>query len=295
MQLWSEFIDTVIFFELCLWLDTNVKGDIDMAFLNENEWIRLNEIAYNISFIYTVEEMQHEILNRWLPFLISYDSAIFARISTAENGSYQFQAPAAFHLPQQAVDVWMQESLNSDAFRWALYTCKGGAFRESMASSDEQVNSSGIYQNFYLPNHLAYSVGLSISFREEPVGLLKLYRQADKPPFSERDMFVLEQLHKHFAYRLVYEAKKGDTRYFYAKGYHEKLCSQYGLTSREGEMLDLAVHGLSNEDIAQKMNISIHTVKKHFHSIYTKMNVRNRIQMIQSLPVSTNKIDFDAL
>jgi len=44
-----------------------------MAFLNENEWIRLNEIAYNISFIYTVEEMQHEILNRWLPFLISYD------------------------------------------------------------------------------------------------------------------------------------------------------------------------------------------------------------------------------
>lgn len=47
-----------------------------MAFLNENEWIRLNEIAYNISFIYTVEEMQHEILNRWLPFLISYDSAI---------------------------------------------------------------------------------------------------------------------------------------------------------------------------------------------------------------------------
>ena len=61
-------------------------------------------------------------------FLISYDSAIFARISTAENGSYQFQAPAAFHLPQQAVDVWMQESLNSDAFRWALYTCEGGLF-----------------------------------------------------------------------------------------------------------------------------------------------------------------------
>ena len=218
-----------------------------MAFLNENEWILLNEIAYNISFIYTVEEMQQEMLNRWLPFLIPYDAAIFARISTTEDGAYQFQTPAAFH------------------------------------------------QNFYLPNHLTHSVGLSICFREEPVGLLRLYREADKPPFSERDMFVLEQLHKHFAYRLVYEAKKGDTRYFFAKGYHEKLCRQYGLTSREGEMLDLAVHGLSNEDIAQKMNISIHTVKKHFHSIYTKMNVRNRVQMLQSLPMSTNKIDFDAL
>ena len=222
-----------------------------MAFLNENEWILLNEIAYNISFIYTVEEMQQEMLNRWLPFLIPYDAAIFARISTTEDGAYQFQTPAAFQLSQQAVNAWVQESLNSDAFRWVLYTCKGGAFRESMSVREEQIKNQGIYQNFYLPNH--------------------------------------------FAYRLVYEAKKGDTRYFFAKGYHEKLCRQYGLTSREGEMLDLAVHGLSNEDIAQKMNISIHTVKKHFHSIYTKMNVRNRVQMLQSLPMSTNKIDFDAL
>ena len=266
-----------------------------MAFLNENEWILLNEIAYNISFIYTVEEMQQEMLNRWLPFLIPYDAAIFARISTTEDGAYQFQTPAAFQLSQQAVNAWVQESLNSDAFRWVLYTCKGGAFRESMSVREEQIKNQGIYQNFYLPNHLTHSVGLSICFLEEPVGLLRLYREADKPPFSERDMFVLEQLHKHFAYRLVYEAKKGDTRYFFAKGYHEKLCRQYGLTSREGEMLDLAVHGLSNEDIAQKMNISIHTVKKHFHSIYTKMNVRNRVQMLQSLPMSTNKIDFDAL
>ena len=66
------------------------------------------------------------------------------------------------------------------------------------------------------------------------------------------------------------------------------LCPlEYGINSDE--------YGLTDEDIAQKMNIRIHTVKKHFHSIYTKMNVRNRVQMIQSLPVSTNKIDFDAL
>ena len=84
-----------------------------MAFLNENEWILLNEIAYNISFIYTVEEMQQEMLNRWLPFLIPYDAAIFARISTTEDGAYQFQTPAAFHLSQQAVNAWVQESLNS--------------------------------------------------------------------------------------------------------------------------------------------------------------------------------------
>ena len=67
-----------------------------MAFLNENEWILLNENAYNISFIYTVEEMQQEMLNRWLPFLIPYDAAIFARISTTEDGPISFRRPRRF-------------------------------------------------------------------------------------------------------------------------------------------------------------------------------------------------------
>lgn len=136
-----------------------------MAFLNENEWILLNEIAYNISFIYTVEEMQQEMLNRWLPFLIPYDAAIFARISTTEDGAYQFQTPAAFHLSQQAVNAWVQESLNSDAFRWVLYTRKGGPFGNPWSVPEEQIKNQGIYQNFYLPNHLTHSVGLSICFR----------------------------------------------------------------------------------------------------------------------------------
>ena len=33
------------------------------------------------------------------------------------------------------------------------------------------------------------------------------------------------------------------------------------------EILDLAGHEQSNEDISQKMNICIQTVKKHVHSI----------------------------
>ena len=64
-----------------------------MAFLNENEWILLNEIAYNISFIYTVEEMQKEILTRWLPFLISFDGATFSRLHWDREGNYDFYEP----------------------------------------------------------------------------------------------------------------------------------------------------------------------------------------------------------
>lgn len=68
-----------------------------MAFLNENEWILLNEIAYNISFIYTVEEMQQEMLNRWLPFLIPYDAAILPGSPPPKTGPISFRRPQRFN------------------------------------------------------------------------------------------------------------------------------------------------------------------------------------------------------
>lgn len=266
-----------------------------MAFLEENEWILLNEIAYNISFIYTIEEMQKAILNRWLPFLIPYDAAVFSRLSVAENGDFYFLDTEGYHLSTQAVKVWEDQTQKDDAFRWTIYSTNRSAFAEDSLTSGSRLQESEIYHTFWEPNGLCCSAGLCIAFREEPMGFLRLYRKNGSVPFSPRDLFVLEQLHMHFAYRLAYEAKKGDSRYFFAKGYQEKLCRRYGLTAREGEMLDLAIQGWSNDDIAKQLNISIHTVKKHFQSIYAKMNVRNRIQMLQCLPISTNKINFDEL
>jgi len=268
---------------------------IIMAFLEENEWILLNEVAYNINFIYTVEDMQKAILNRWLPFLISYDAAVFARISMAENGSFQFLETEGYHLSQQDVNIWKEETQKDDIFRWTIYSISRRTFTEDLCSNTSHLQDSEIYRAFWEPNGLHYSAGLCIAFREEPMGFLRLYRKRDSSPFSPRDLFVLEQLHMHLAYRLAYESKKGDSRYFYAKGYRDRLCSRYGLTVREGEMLDLAMQGWSNDDISKGLNISIHTVKKHFQSVYAKMHVHNRVQMLQCLPISTNKINFDEL
>jgi len=266
-----------------------------MGYLDENEWILLNEIAYNISYIFTVEEMQDEILNRWLPILIPYDAAVLARLSRTADGGYVFTETHGYHLSPKMLDIWQEQTQKADAYRWLLYSNTSATFRESAFREEDKLKNTPIYESFYEPNGLCYSAGLCICFREEPVGFLRLYRRKEKGEFAERDLFALSQLHKHLAYRLIYEAKRGDTRFFFAKGYHDKICRQYNLTEREGEMLDLAVHGMTNEEIAQKLNISIHTVKKHFQSVYTKMNVHNRVQMVQNLPFSSDKINFDEL
>jgi LuxR family transcriptional regulator, maltose regulon positive regulatory protein len=52
------------------------------------------------------------------------------------------------------------------------------------------------------------------------------------------------------------------------------------LTEREIELLSLIAEGLSNQDIARRLFISLPTVKWHTSNIYGKLGVRNRTQAI---------------
>ena len=50
------------------------------------------------------------------------------------------------------------------------------------------------------------------------------------------------------------------------------------LTEREMNVLHYLAQGLTNEDIAGKLHISVHTVKAHLEAVYDKLNVSNRVQ-----------------
>ena len=50
------------------------------------------------------------------------------------------------------------------------------------------------------------------------------------------------------------------------------------LTSRQMEILALVAVGCSNDEIADKLCISNHTVKVHLYNVFKKINVSNRLQ-----------------
>jgi|SRR6516162_3333278 DNA-binding CsgD family transcriptional regulator len=59
------------------------------------------------------------------------------------------------------------------------------------------------------------------------------------------------------------------------------LISQLELSKRELEILTLMAQGLSNEEIAAKIFVSLSTVKTHNQNLFAKLDVKRRTQAIE--------------
>ena len=55
----------------------------------------------------------------------------------------------------------------------------------------------------------------------------------------------------------------------------------YQLSDREFEVLNAMADGLSNQEIADRLFVSLNTIKTHTSNIYMKLNVKRRTQAIQ--------------
>jgi two-component system, NarL family, response regulator LiaR len=54
-----------------------------------------------------------------------------------------------------------------------------------------------------------------------------------------------------------------------------------GISKREYDVLELMAKGLSNQEIADKLFVSVNTVKTHSSNIFVKLDARRRTQAIQ--------------
>lgn len=52
------------------------------------------------------------------------------------------------------------------------------------------------------------------------------------------------------------------------------------VSEREKEVVDLIVKGMNNAEIAEELCISVYTVKRHINSIFKKLEVKNRFELL---------------
>ena len=59
--------------------------------------------------------------------------------------------------------------------------------------------------------------------------------------------------------------------------------SRYRISEREFTVVQLICEGLTNKEIAQELSISVNTVNNHVANIFSKMEVRSRIDLLKAL------------
>jgi len=62
---------------------------------------------------------------------------------------------------------------------------------------------------------------------------------------------------------------------------NQKEIEKLGISKRELDVLGLMATGLSNEEIAEKLFVSLNTVKTHSSNIFSKLDVKRRTQAVE--------------
>lgn len=66
-----------------------------------------------------------------------------------------------------------------------------------------------------------------------------------------------------------------------AKEINQKEIEKLGISKRELDVLSLMALGLSNEEIAGKLFVSLNTIKTHSSNIFLKLDVKRRTQAVE--------------
>ena len=62
---------------------------------------------------------------------------------------------------------------------------------------------------------------------------------------------------------------------------NEEVMNELGISKRELEVLQLMADGLSNQEIAERLFVSLNTIKTHSSKVFEKMDVKRRTQAVE--------------
>lgn len=245
-----------------------------MRGLETNDWIILNSIIYKIYTTESFNEMRRQFLDQ-MKMAMDFDSADF--YLAAGDGSRRLSDPVTFNCDEDLSQTFDEQ----DYSRGIMYSGKSIVYRETDIISDEARVQTEYYRHVYRPNNWHFSLQMIIAREKRFLGVVTFYRTIGKDNFQYDDIFMLDMLKDHLAFRLYQNMRDGGPM-------EEKLtvsaaAERYELTKRENVILKLLMNGRDNGEICGELTISINTLKKHILNIYRKLGIKNRVQMFKMI------------
>lgn len=250
-----------------------------MTILNVNDWRKINDFLLQTGQIYSLENYPDIILNA-CKGLINYDSAnFFIHINTHNNN---LDKPFVVNISDNTLIDYIE-------YYQFLDPMKEKTFNQPEPTKSTEImkykkwQTTEYFSDFIKPNGFYYSCGVDLHYKEKLLATLSLFRDGHSPDFSAKELYFLHILKPHLSnqlYKLIIIESKESARYTNYSQFIEQLTNKYGLSARETEVVNLVIKGSTNQEIADKLFISINTVKKHLYKIFNKTNSTSRTELI---------------
>ncbi len=243
-----------------------------MKKMETNDWMILNNIIYKIYTTENFEDMRRELLEQ-LKMVLDFDSADFY-MASREEGKLLCN-PVTYNC-----DVDLSEMYEDiDYSRGIMAGGKMLIYRETDIISDEARIQTDYYRKVYKPNNWHYALQMIIARHKRFLGVITFYRTIGKEDFHYDDIFILDMLKDHLAYRL-------EQNFLSEENGMDKMtvteaAEKYDLTKREHSILKELMSGKSNAQICEELVITPNTLKKHILNIYRKLEIKNRVQLFK--------------
>lgn len=252
--------------------------------LTQQEWEKINDIISNINGIKSLTAMRTAFLQKLMQ-LIDFDFSDFNLGQQRGRTLPALVDPVVVsRFSKKFEETFTAQYQNKfselDYVKWVFSSPESLVYRESDLVNDEVRKKSTFYLDYLAPSTLVQVAGISIISGGIFVGAVTIYRTSQKDDFSEKDLYILQQLLPHLQNKLSLEQERTENN---IRSVSYLLCHHYGLTEREVEIIGHVYKGLSNLEIATALKITSNTVKKHITKIFDKLQVRSRTLLIRFL------------
>lgn len=240
--------------------------------------------SYGYGATNTVTEFKEEVLAQQIPVLKNFTNGLGVR------------AMSIFDIEEQQF-LYVDENIEKvSGLPREAYLEKGIKYLFSRLSYDNipYLISSTLHERKFLSKLAAseysnYIINREYSFRTK-TSRRWILQQIVKHLLNDKgDIFAIVTIEtnidhlksdRKFRY-YIYNHK--ENKIVYPKRQVQIDVSLNSLTEREKEILDLIALGCKNQQIADKLFISFHTVRTHRKNIFKKLNCKNVVELIQLL------------
>lgn len=245
--------------------------------MEKNNFLIYNEIVFNLYSCKKKDDLAQKLL---LPLKIlipfSYSSILLA--DTETEATFQENPicyPESF---SEAENEYIKHS-EDDPLKWLTNSQESTLIRESDLVAEERRLNSPLYIRCYKKYSVFDTLQYNIVYNHKFLGVITLFRTKIDGIFTEDNMFFLRSLGAHI--QVVINQIFSDNSNVIQSNKVENFCKKYNFTKRESEILNLLSKFCSNEEIAEKLDISEHTIQKHYQNIFKKANVYSKWNLIK--------------